>query len=1065
MRKNLPVTGNEYLLKDGAQIVSRTDLGGIITFCNPDFIEASGFTEAELMGAPHNILRHPDMPPAAFADLWATLKAGKPWSGLVKNRRKNGDHYWVEANVTPEKRDGQITSYLSVRRKPTRSQVEAAEALYQNVNAGRATLAETGLRARIQRQSLATKIAAASTLIVTLCLVTMNLFSQGQTKATLDQIMLDNLEAQNRHVIGMVETYNHSLELAATQLSNLFNAQFAGTFSVDETQTVDVGGKPTPQLKHDGVLLNGNFSAVDRFSTAASGGTVATVFARKGEDFLRVSTSLKKEDGSRAVGTTLDRAHPAYARLLAGQAYIGKASLFGREYMTRYTPVIDAQGKVIAALFIGLDFSQQFVALKARLKDIKIGQTGYVYVLDAGKNKGMLIVHPAKEGKNILAAKDADGREFIREMLDKKQGVIRYPWINKELGETRAREKIVVYGEVPAWNWVVGSGSYVEEFTAGSARIGWIFLIAGLLTIAILGAFLTLLSRRLVARPLDAVIKNMDEIAQGNYHAPIPTGYRDEIGQVFVALKAMQTKLGFDVAESHRIADETLRIKAALDSSNVGITVSDADTRLIHMTPSARSLLQTLAGTRLNVDKLFGDKLSRLFDNSDIAARFDHAVVSGAQVDMEFNGRHLRLIARPVLDAAGRHLGRVTQWQDRTPEVAVEQEVASLVGAAAAGDFSQRLRSEGKEGFFLQLTEGINRLVETSEHGMTDVARVLKALANGDLTQQIEADYHGLFGELKDDANATTARLAEIVSQIREATDAINTAAREIASGNTDLSSRTESQAASLEETAASLDEITSTVKQNADNARQANQLARGASDIATKGGNVVGEVVHTMASIADSSKKIADIISVIDGIAFQTNILALNAAVEAARAGEQGRGFAVVAGEVRSLAQRSANAAREIKTLIGDSVDKVKIGYRQVEQAGSTMKEIVDAVKRVTDIMGEISAASTEQSQGVEQVNQAISQMDEATQQNAALVEEAAAAAESLQDQASGLTQAVAVFRVNGHTDRIAPPARMAARPAPRQAVARRAPVKAMPRVTQASPAKAGADDEWEEF
>jgi methyl-accepting chemotaxis protein len=293
------------------------------------------------------------------------------------------------------------------------------------------------------------------------------------------------------------------------------------------------------------------------------------------------------------------------------------------------------------------------------------------------------------------------------------------------------------------------------------------------------------------------------------------------------------------------------------------------------------------------------------------------------------------------------------------------------------------------------------------------VVRVLAALAKGDLTQTISGDYQGTFGQLKDDSNATVAQLTEIISRIKEAAETINTASKEIASGNTDLSQRTEEQASSLEETASSMEELTSTVKQNADNARQANQLAAGASDVAVRGGEVVGQVVHTMTSISESSKKIVDIISVIDGIAFQTNILALNAAVEAARAGEQGRGFAVVASEVRNLAQRSAAAAKEIKGLISDSVSKVESGTALVDQAGRTMQEVVTAVKRVTDIMAEISAASTEQSAGIEQVNQAISQMDDVTQQNAALVEEAAAAAESMEEQAQKLTAMMATFRL----------------------------------------------------
>jgi len=291
---------------------------------------------------------------------------------------------------------------------------------------------------------------------------------------------------------------------------------------------------------------------------------------------------------------------------------------------------------------------------------------------------------------------------------------------------------------------------------------------------------------------------------------------------------------------------------------------------------------------------------------------------------------------------------------------------------------------------------------------------VMSRIAEGDLTVDVQTqtnDNGSMLYAVKD----MVVKLTRIVTEVRSNSESITTASQEISQGNTDLSQRTEEQASSLEETASSMEELTSTVRQNADSAKQANQLAANASDVAVKGGKVVGEVVDTMASISASSRKIMDIIGVIEGIAFQTNILALNAAVEAARAGEQGRGFAVVAGEVRNLAQRSAAAAKEITTLIEASVDKVEIGTKQVDQAGATMTEIVEAVKRVTDIMSEISAASIEQSAGIEQVNQAITQMDEVTQQNAALVEEAAAAAESMQEQSEILMHAVSIFKLSG--------------------------------------------------
>ncbi|MDP1997311.1 MAG: methyl-accepting chemotaxis protein, partial [Gallionella sp.] len=380
----------------------------------------------------------------------------------------------------------------------------------------------------------------------------------------------------------------------------------------------------------------------------------------------------------------------------------------------------------------------------------------------------------------------------------------------------------------------------------------------------------------------------------------------------------------------------------------------------------------------------------------------------------------------------------------------------------------KKIDMSGKAGYTKTLSELLNQLSNVTEAGISDVVRVANALAKGDLTQTISKDYPGSFGDMKTGVNGTVENLKQLVGEIKDATDTINTASKEIAAGNSDLSQRTEEQASSLEETASSMEELTSTVRQNAENAKQANQLAIGASDVAGKGGAVVSQVVITMDSINESSRKIVDIISVIDGIAFQTNILALNAAVEAARAGEQGRGFAVVAGEVRNLAQRSAAAAKEIKTLIGDSVGKVEDGSKLVAQAGQTMEEIVSSIRRVTDIMSEITAASVEQSQGIEQVNLAITQMDEVTQQNAALVEEAAAAAEALEEQAQNLSVSVATFKVEEGSGSTAI-ARRAPAPARHIAPARKPAALGKPGASKAlakPKAKPQDDDgEWEEF
>ncbi|HYD60940.1 MAG TPA: methyl-accepting chemotaxis protein [Noviherbaspirillum sp.] len=414
--------------------------------------------------------------------------------------------------------------------------------------------------------------------------------------------------------------------------------------------------------------------------------------------------------------------------------------------------------------------------------------------------------------------------------------------------------------------------------------------------------------------------------------------------------------------------------------------------------------------------------------------------------------------ALPALDTLQKSINELVSLQKKVVETSGSEIKQSV-------DFAQMLMVAVGLGALVAGIAFAWMLTSSITGPLRRAVTVAKTVASGDLTSRIEVrskDETGVLLQALKDMNES---LVRIVSQVRTGTETIAGASSQIAAGNLDLSSRTEEQASSLEETASSMEELTSTVKQNADNARQANTLVLSASDVASRGGAVVAEVVQTMGSINESARKIVDIIGVIDGIAFQTNILALNAAVEAARAGEQGRGFAVVAAEVRTLAQRSAQAAKEIKELIGDSVEKVENGTRLVDQAGATMAEIVDSVKRVTDIMSEISAASQEQTAGIEQINQAISQMDEVTQQNASLVEEAAAASEAMQEQAGNLQQVVSTFRIDAaHVAAVVPIQKVRQAQSAKKPVASKREAVAAPRTRQLATANAAADG-WEEF
>jgi methyl-accepting chemotaxis protein-2 (aspartate sensor receptor) len=586
-------------------------------------------------------------------------------------------------------------------------------------------------------------------------------------------------------VSDLADALDATSRASAERMFGVFKQDFDSTFTHDAA---------SGDLGNFGVSLRDNFTAVDKFSQVTGG--VATVFSHWNGDFVGITTSLKKENGERALGTKLGAKHPAAAGLLAGKAYLAREQLFGKPYMGRYEPVKDAAGKVVGALFVGFDLSSFEASLEALTNNTRFFDTGGIYVIDPKQAAAdaVFVMHPSAKGKKVSAV--FPGADKFLAALDSAPEGLLMDALPLLAGQGSDRWAVLRKNKSNGW-WMIGEVSDHEAMRTHWATLLPFMLLLGGATV-VLGVGLFVMMRRWVAQPLQ------------------------------------------------------------------------------------------------------------------------------------------------------------------------------------------------------QLT------------------RAVATVSGGNLTQAFHSERRDELGHLIREVDALRSNFCRTLGAVRSSVDSITTASGEIASGNQDLSSRTEQAASSLQQAASSMEQLTGTVRQSADSARQANQLASSAAEVAARGGDVVSRVVSTMDDINASSKKIADIIGVIDGIAFQTNILALNAAVEAARAGEQGRGFAVVAGEVRNLAQRSAEAAKEIKALIGASVDRVDSGSRLVADAGKTMQEIVGSVQRVTDIIGEITAASTEQSDGIGQVNSSVVQLDKMTQQNAALVEQSAAASESLKEQAMRLAEAVSVFTLD---------------------------------------------------
>ncbi len=870
----------------------------------------------------------------------------------------------------------------------------------------------SGMRQRLLDAPIAVKLLLGGALTALIVLLLGVWLLSNTLGRTLYESSRNDLTRDVTLVKGLVEVELDALQDETIRLNRALMTAFTSPLSLDSAVT--------GRLKAGALVLNDRTQEVDRFTQHT--GAVATLFVRQDNNWLRIASSLRNEKGERVTGTMLDRAHEAYPLLLAGKSYTGLSHLFGKDYFSSYSPILNESGQVIGASFVGLDVTSELAALKTRIRSMSIGKTGYFYILDGsdGVSRGQLIVHPAKEGANILEATDALGRRFIQDMIQRKTGSTIYPWRNLEKGEQTARDKIVVFDEIPNTHWIVAGGSYLDEFDALSRQIRTWVLAGGVLMLLLMGGVLFWMVRRMILNPLsETVLPVFQALESGRHNSSIPLSRGDEIGQVLQGLARMQVQLGSNAEAVKRHSDAMTQIKIGLDNVTSNVRIANQEGILIYVNKALHATFRrdreafAKNDPSFDPERIIGYDICRLYEDPEAARARLQALSVPSQRRMQLGGRLYDVTNSPILNQQGERLGSVGEWVDVTDQVAAENELAQVIRHAAAGDFTQRLDMQGRGAFFENMGAGINQLMDTSASGLREVANVLNALAAGDLTQEVRGEYQGTFGQLKVDTNATVARLQTVVGRIQEATQAINVAIQEIVAGNQDLSNRTEQQASKLEEASSSMEQLNATVKQNAISARQANDLTHASHQGIIKGGSVVHQVVQTMGDIQVSSRRIEDIIGVIDSIAFQTNILALNAAVEAARAGEQGRGFAVVASEVRNLAQRSATAAREIKGLIVESVGKVAHGATLVSEAGLTMEGVVSSFQKVATLINQISQASVEQAAGIEQVTDVVAQMDDVTQQNAAMVEQATSAAESLEEQAQGLVQMVSRFKL----------------------------------------------------
>lgn len=1170
MKINMPITNKEVMFDESEYMMTKTDLKGVITFANQSFIKISGFTEAELVGQSHNVVRHPDMPVEAFEDLWRNLKAGKPWTGLVKNRTKDGDYYWVSASVTPFIVNGQVAGYTSVRGKPSREQVSATESAYRlfKENKAQGLLIRNGkvvknsiayrLKDKLLKFNISSRILglAGFSIIASVFLAGMGLYGMYQinveSRANYDEhvqspnkltlINKDLLEIRS-HIYATLATAGPSTDKSKSRILDKTTDTKEVEYIDERVANIDkLWGeyKAGNKMPEDVALLGKFDSSYNKYHTEVLKPVIAALSALdydvavkaslNGRELFKVIeadmgaiTDMEVDDAKESLNA--NESH--YKRLLLVSAVtLGVSTLLLIWLGVAITRSVTNPLKKIIEVFEAISYGKLNTAIDSE------GNNELSHVLDQLKSTQTMIgadLNVQSELAHIVAEKSAQYENQLA-AISNSTGVIEFSMDGKVIAANDIILKVLGYNADEAIGQQHSAfvddkyrsspeyKAFWEKLNRGEAITGefqhvgkngkdiWVqasynpILCAAGKPYKVVKYATDITEQKFTNADFEGQItaigksQGVIEIALDGTVLKANKTYLDMLGYTESELVGKHVSLVLDPTFAKSEAYRTLWDKLVNGGTDSGqykriakggrevwiqasynpiYDLKGKPFKIVNYTmdiTEAKLQAADNAGQISGIQKTQGviefDLTGKVLSVNDIFAN-----IAGYS-EKEIVGNHHSMFVEPAYrnsheyktfwDALGRGEAQVGQFK--------------RIGKGGAEIWMQAIYNpivdmNGKPfkvvKYATDITEQHNN-AETLANAVEETQAIIEDAKTGDLSSRVPLEGKtGAIASLCDGVNALMDKMTEVIVQVREAGETINTAAGEISSGNNDLSQRTEQQASSLEETAASMEELASAVKNNAENAKQANQLAVAASGVAIKGGEVVGQVVSTMSAINSSAKKIEDIISVIDGIAFQTNILALNAAVEAARAGEQGRGFAVVAGEVRNLAQRSASAAKEIKELITDSVGKTAEGTAQVEAAGKTMAEIVSSVQRVTDIMGEITAASIEQSAGIDQVNAAVTSMDEVTQQNAALVEEAAAAAESLVDQAASLTEVVSVFKLSGGNTLYASrraessPMRVVNKPNVRQAS------KAITKFSSLkTPIKTGTDDgNWEEL